>query len=272
MGTLNPDDQLLGWVADTKEAVLLVCQAHYPSGELPAYPWFLSKARNAKVQSSLAELMYRAHMNCRQFSHHVGEHLGALTNEIESCSLAVATTSADIISAGDEIKKLRKDSADPSNVSMTLTNAEYTFGLMSKGEVFAQPAHLPVSVELDLNSLTVVIHEDNVHELISPKEVLSKLNIEKLRQSIVTIDRHILLKSGRSCNFSLTFYLNDIDRSLVYAEQIRVLEEVGKRTSEKKAQLEEERSEIMKVLGINDQEKKEKSPEQNRGCDRCSLL
>ena len=272
MGTLNPEDNLLKWVAETKEAVLLVCQQHYPSGELPAYPWFFTKCKDPKVQSELAELMYRAHSNSRQFSHHVGEHLGSLSSEIDSCTLALGTTAADILTVGTEMKRLQQmPQEEPSSVTMTLSTSALTFALLSRGEVFGQPPHLPVTVELDLETLTVLVHEDNVQDQVNPKEVLSKLNVEKLLLPGVTLERRLLLKSGKSCEYQLIFHLNALDRAMVLAEQLRVLDEAARQTADKKKQLEERRKDIMKALGI-DEEIKSNHPDQSRGCDKCALL
>jgi len=272
MGTLNPDDQLRGWVAETKDAVLLVCQAHYPSGELPSYPWFLSKCRDPKVQSSLAELMYRAHSKSAQFSHHVGEYLGSLSSEIESCKLALGPTASDIMTVGTEIKRLQlQPASEPSSVTMTLTTSDLTFALLSRGEAFGQQARMPATVELDLETLTVLIHEENVQEQICPKELLSKLNVEKLLLPGVSVERRLLLKSGRACDYQLIFHLNSLDRAMVLAEQLRVLDEAAKQTEEKKRQLEEERKDIMKTLGI-DEEPKASHSDHSRGCDKCALL
>lgn len=272
MGTLNPDDQLQSWVAETKEAVALVCQSHYPSGELPAYPWFLAKCRDPKVQSTLAELMYRAHNKSRQFSHHVGDYLGSVSQEIESCTLALGTTAADILTVGTEMKRLQQQPpAEPSSITMTLTTNDLTFAVLSRGEAFKQNAHLPVTVELDLETLTVLIHEENVQEQVNPKELLSRLNVEKLLLPGIAVERRLLLKSGRACDYQLIFHLNALDRATVLAEQLRILDEAGKQTADKKKQLEEERKDIMKALGI-DEEPKASRLEQSRGCDRCALL
>ena len=272
MGTLNPEEQLLGWVAETKEAALLVCQQHHPTGELPAHPWFLSKCRDPKVQSTLAELVHRAHNNSRQFSHHVGEHLGSLSSEIESCALALGTTTADIMTVGTQMKLQQQQvPVEPSSVTMTLATDDQTFTLLSRGEAFNQRAHLPVTVELDLDTLTVLVQGDNSQEQVSPKQLLCKLNVEKILLPGVSLERRLLLKSGRCCDYQLTFYLNSLDRSLVLAEQLRVLDEAAKQTTLKKKQLEEERRDIMKALGI-DEELKANHPEQSRTCDRCALL
>lgn len=272
MGTLNPDDQLLEWVAETKEAVLLVCQSHYPSGELPSYPWFLAKCRNSKVQSTLAELMYRAHSKSHQFSHHVGEYLGSLSLEIESCKLALGPTASDILTVGTEMKRLQQQPvSEPSSVTMTLTTSDLTFALLSRGEAFGQQARMPATVELDLEALTVLIHEENVQEQVSPKELLSKLGVEKLLLPGISLERRLLLKSGRACDYQLIFHLNALDRATVLAEQLRVLDEAAKQTGDKKKQLEEERKDIMKILGI-DEEPKASHSERSRGCDKCALL
>lgn len=272
MGTLNPEEQLLGWVTETKEAVLLVCQQHHPSGDLPERPWFLSKSKDPKVQSTLAELLHRANHSSRQFSHHVGEYLGSLSSDIESCVLALSTTTSDMMAVGTEMKRQQQQApAEPSSVTMTLATGDLTFALLSRGEAFGQHARLPVTVELDLDTLTVLVQQDNSQELVCPRQLLSKLDVAKLSLPGVALERQLLLKSGQTCEYQLIFHLNSLDRSLVLAEQLRVLDDAAKQTSDKKKQLEEERRVLMKALGI-DEELKASQPEPSRTCDWCVLL
>jgi len=262
----------MSWVTETKEAVLLVCQQHYPTGSLPERPWFLGKCKDPKVQSTLAELVHRANYSARQFSHHMGECLGSLSSEIESCALALTTTTSDIMTVGTEMKRQQLQApAESSTVTMTLATGNFTFALLSNGEAFGQHARLPVTVELDLDALTVVMQQDNSQELVCPRQLLSKLNAEKLLLPGVALERQLLLKSGQTCEYQLIFHLNSVDRSLVLAEQLRVLDEAAKETSEKKKQLEEERRALMKALGI-DEELKASHPEPSRTCDWCALL
>ena len=251
MDSLNPDTRLQEWVAETKEAVLQLCQSHYPSGELPSDPWFLATSQDSKMHTTLSDFLHRAESDCHKFSLYVSEHLGALSSEIDRCSLALGMAAVDFMTVHTEMKRLqRKPGSEPSSVTMVVTSSDLPFALLSRGEAFGQQARMPATVELDLEALTVRIPEENMQEQVSPKELLSKLKVEKLLTPGIALEMQLPLNSGLSCDYQLTFNLNSMDRATVLAEQLRVMDESAKQTREKKKQLGEECKAIMKALGI----------------------